>query len=176
MSFKHSLYIRLLQFETSGQRFSGYRLTNLGYDYLALKALASRGAIDSFGSQIGTGKESNVYVVVGGEPGASPVGGRRTSISGDEPDQVERKRLCLKLHRLGRTCFRRIREKRDYHKSRRQMSWIYLSRISATREFAYMKALKDRGFPVPEPIDFNRHCVVMELVNGHPLHQVTEVQ
>ena len=86
--------------------------------------------------------------------------------------------LCLKLHRLGRTCFRKIREKRDYHKKRKQMSWIYLSRISATKEFAYMKALYDRGFPVPKPIDFNRHCVVMELVQGkkkssnYPLHSL----
>jgi len=38
-----------------------------------------------------------------------------------------------------------------------------------------MKALKDRGFPVPDPIDFNRHCVVMELVHGHQLQQITEV-
>ena len=44
------------------------------------------------------------------------------------------------------------------------MNWLYLSRISATKEFAYMKALKDRGFPVPAPLDFNRHCIVMELV------------
>ena len=51
---------------------------------------------------------------------------------------------------------------------------IYLSRISATKEFAYMKALYDRGFPVPKPIDFNRHCVVMQLIEGHPLQQITE--
>ena len=66
----------------------------------------------------------------------------------------------------------KIREKRDYHKGRKQMSWIYLSRISATKEFAYMKALYDRGFPVPRPIDFNRHIVVMELVDGLTLQQV----
>lgn len=41
----------------------GYRLTNQGYDYLALKALTSRGVIASFGNQIGTGKESNIYTV-----------------------------------------------------------------------------------------------------------------
>lgn len=29
-----------------------------------------------------------------------------------------------------------------------------------------MKALYDRKFPVPKPIDFNRHCVVMELIQG----------
>lgn len=42
-------------------RYNGYRLTNAGYDYLALKTLVSRGVITSFGSQIGTGKESNIY-------------------------------------------------------------------------------------------------------------------
>ena len=52
---------RLIQYESSGLRYNGYRLTNAGYDYLALKALVSRGVINSFGSQIGTGKESNIY-------------------------------------------------------------------------------------------------------------------
>lgn len=32
-----------------------------------------------------------------------------------------------------------------------------------------MEALSKRDFPVPKPIDINRHCVVMELVNGYPL-------
>lgn len=125
----------------------GYRLTNAGYDYLALKALAQRGSVVSFGNQIGVGKESNIYIVADEE--GSPV--------------------CLKLHRLGRTCFRNIKCKRDYFQHRKSASWLYLSRISATREFAYMKALFDRGFPVPKPIDLNRHCVVMELVEGGPL-------
>uniref|UniRef100_A0A182PGX1 Serine/threonine-protein kinase RIO2 n=1 Tax=Anopheles epiroticus TaxID=199890 RepID=A0A182PGX1_9DIPT len=143
---------KLLSYER-GKRFDGYRLTNSGYDYLALKSLTLRGAISGFGNQIGVGKESNIYTVV------------------DE----EGKSLCLKLHRLGRICFRNVREKRDYHGKRRNMSWLYLSRISATREFAYMKALYDRGFPVPKPVDFNRHCVIMELVNGYPLTNVSEV-
>lgn len=55
----------------------GYRLTNMGYDYLALKTLTMRNTIDSFGNQIGVGKESNIYTV------CSPEG---------DP-------LCLKLHR-----------------------------------------------------------------------------
>jgi RIO kinase 2 len=37
-----------------------------------------------------------------------------------------------------------------------------------------MKALKDRGFPVPTPLDFNRHCVVMDLIDGFPLQNVAE--
>jgi hypothetical protein len=37
-----------------------------------------------------------------------------------------------------------------------------------------MKALKDRGFPVPTPWDFNRHCVVMDLIDGFPLQNISE--
>lgn len=32
-----------------------------------------------------------------------------------------------------------------------------------------MKALYDRNFPVPTPIDFNRHCVIMNLIQGKPM-------
>lgn len=77
--------------------------------------------------------------------------------------------LLLLLCRLGRTCFRNLKEKRDYHAHRHKAGWLYLSRISATKEYAYMEALSKRNFPVPKPIDVNRHCVLMELVNGHPL-------
>ncbi|XP_015110619.1 serine/threonine-protein kinase RIO2 [Diachasma alloeum] len=143
---------RLVSYER-GKHYDGYRLTNAGYDYLALKVLVARGVVSSFGNQIGVGKESNIYVVA----------------------NEEGKPVCLKLHRLGRTCFRNIKGKRDYHKHRKSMSWLYLSRISATREFAYMKALEDRGFPVAKAIDFNRHCVVMELIEGGPLCGVHEV-
>lgn len=113
-----------------------------------------RSSIYSFGNQIGIGKESNIYIV------------------SDEDENT----LCLKLHRLGRTCFRNIKNKRDYHGKRKSASWLYLSRISATREYAYMKALYDRDFPVPKPIDFSRHCIVMELVNGYPMTQVDVVE
>ncbi|XP_017774096.1 PREDICTED: serine/threonine-protein kinase RIO2 [Nicrophorus vespilloides] len=143
---------RLLSYER-GKKYDGYRLTNLGYDFLALKTLTKRDVVASFGNQIGVGKESNIYVVANQD---------------NEP-------LCLKLHRLGRTCFRNIKDKRDYHKHRKNVGWLYLSRISATKEFAYMKALHERGFPVPKPIDFNRHCVVMDLVIGKPLINVMEV-
>ena len=33
-----------------------------------------------------------------------------------------------------------------------------------------MKALYDRGFPVPRPVDVNRDAVVMELLSGYPLY------
>ena len=43
----------------------GYRLTNSGYDYLALKALTTRDVIQSVGNQIGVGKESGKLHVQG---------------------------------------------------------------------------------------------------------------
>uniref|UniRef100_A0A3Q2VDS8 Serine/threonine-protein kinase RIO2 n=1 Tax=Haplochromis burtoni TaxID=8153 RepID=A0A3Q2VDS8_HAPBU len=132
----------------------GYKLNYGGYDYLALKTLCAREIIISVGNQMGVGKESDIYIV------ASPSG----------------EQYALKLHRLGRTSFRNLKNKRDYHKHRKNMSWLYLSRLSAMKEFAYMKALYDRGFPVPKPVDYNRHAVVMELINGYPLCQVHELQ
>uniref|UniRef100_A0A1B0B3R3 Serine/threonine-protein kinase RIO2 n=1 Tax=Glossina palpalis gambiensis TaxID=67801 RepID=A0A1B0B3R3_9MUSC len=144
---------KLVSYER-GKKFDGYRLTNTGYDYLALKCLTLRGSVNSFGNQIGVGKESNIFIVA------------------DEDDNP----ICLKLHRLGRTCFRNVKTKRDYHGRRHKTSWLYLSRISATREFAYMTALHEHGFPVPKPIDFNRHCVLMELINGWPMTQIHKLR
>lgn len=83
--------------------------------------------------------------------------------------------MVLKFHRLGRNSFRQLKNKRDYLKHRQTCNWLYLSRLSAMKEYAYMKALFDNGFPVPKPIDFNRHTVVMQLIPGYPLCQVHEV-
>jgi len=132
---------------------NGFRLTIMGYDYLALKALSSKGSVHGVGNMIGVGKESDVYVC---------------SDENDEP-QV------MKLHRLGRTSFRKIKEKRDYHGKRKNTSWLYLSRLSAVKEFAFMQALYERKFPVPKPIDCNRHTVVMGIVDGFQLCQVEEI-
>ncbi|KAJ7412659.1 Serine/threonine-protein kinase RIO2 [Willisornis vidua] len=144
---------KLLAYERT-KTVQGYRLTNAGYDYLALKTLSSRQVINSVGNQMGVGKESDIYIVA----------------------NTEEQQFALKLHRLGRTSFRSLKNKRDYHKHRHKMSWLYLSRIAAMKEFAYMKALHDRKFPVPKPIDYNRHAVVMELVDGYPLCQVRQME
>ncbi|NXE84771.1 RIOK2 kinase, partial [Cochlearius cochlearius] len=144
---------KLLAYERT-KTFQGYRLTNAGYDYLALKTLSSRQVINSVGNQMGVGKESDIYIVA----------------------NEEEQQFALKLHRLGRTSFRSLKNKRDYHKHRHKMSWLYLSRLAAMKEFAYMKALHDRKFPVPKPVDYNRHAVVMELIDGYPLCQVHHME
>ncbi|NXD87197.1 RIOK2 kinase, partial [Halcyon senegalensis] len=144
---------KLLAYERT-KTVQGYRLTNAGYDYLALKTLSSRQVISSVGNQMGVGKESDIYIVA----------------------NEEEQQFALKLHRLGRTSFRSLKNKRDYHKHRHKMSWLYLSRLAAMKEFAYMKALHDRKFPVPKPVDYNRHAVVMELIDGYPLCQVHQLE
>ena len=95
----------------------GFRLTNLGYDYLALKALTSRGVVHSVGNQIGVGKESDIYIAA----------------------NEEEEQMVLKFHRLGRNSFRQLKNKRDYLGKRKNASWLYMSRLSAMKEFAYMK-------------------------------------
>ncbi|KAJ4942021.1 hypothetical protein JOQ06_011891 [Pogonophryne albipinna] len=144
---------KLVAYERS-RAVQGYRLNNGGYDYLALKTLCAREVLISVGNQMGVGKESDIYIV------ASP---------NDE-------QYALKLHRLGRTSFRNLKNKRDYHQHRKNVSWLYLSRLSAMKEYAYMKVLYERGFPVPKPVDYNRHAIVMEFINGYPLCQVHKLE
>lgn len=136
------------------KKYDGYRLTYLGYDFLAIKTLVNRGVFASVGRQIGVGKESDIFEVA------------------TEDGTV----LAMKLHRLGRTSFRAVKSKRDYLAHRRSFNWLYLSRLAALKEFAFMKALGDHGFPVPTAVDCNRHCVIMSLVPGYPLVQIRELQ
>ncbi|RKO95195.1 RIO1-domain-containing protein, partial [Caulochytrium protostelioides] len=91
-------------------------------------------------------------------------------VAGEDGEQV-----VAKFARLGRISFRNIKNTRDYLRGRRTGSWLYLSRLAAAKEFAFMKALHENGFPVPRPIDCSRHVVVMGLVDGTPLCQITAV-
>ncbi|TXT05959.1 hypothetical protein VHUM_03720 [Vanrija humicola] len=136
-------------------RYDGYRLTYGGLDYLSLRTFTRRkpASVASVGKKIGVGKESDIYLV---------------------RDDAEEKRV-LKLHRLGRISFRAIKSKRDYLGKRSSASWMYMSRLSAQKEFTYMKILYDHGFPVPTPIDQSRHCVVMSLIDADPMRAVMQV-
>ncbi|CAD2100513.1 serine/threonine protein kinase RIO2, putative [Plasmodium vinckei] len=130
--------------------YDGYKLTYLGYDFLALRAFLNRGILKSVGNQIGVGKESDIYICK------------------DVNDNL----LCLKIHRLGRISFRTIKNNRDYYGKKKFRNWLYLSKIAATKEYAYLKALYENDFPVPKPYDLNRHMILMSYVNGYPLSHV----
>ncbi|XP_004228625.1 serine/threonine-protein kinase rio2 [Solanum lycopersicum] len=149
---KNLLKHKLVHHDSS--KYDGFRLTYLGYDFLAIKTLVNRGMFNGVGRQIGVGKESDIFEVV------------------KEDGTV----LAMKLHRLGRVSFRAVKSKRDYLRHRSSYNWLYLSRLAALKEFAFMKALEEHGFPVPQAVDCNRHCVIMSLVPGYPLVQVRELQ
>lgn len=134
-------------------KYGGYRMVYAGYDYLALRTFSNRGSVLSVGNQIGVGKESDIFVVA----------------------DADEEQVVLKLHRLGRQSFRNVKNKRDYFRQDQSPSWIYMSRLSAMKEYAFMKVLHEHSFPVPRPIDQNRHCVVMELVDAFPLRQINAV-
>ncbi|KKY28531.1 putative serine threonine-protein kinase rio2 [Diplodia seriata] len=134
-------------------KYDGYRLTYGGLDYLALNTHCKQNTVFSVGNQIGVGKESDIIVV------ASPGGVQRV----------------LKIHRLGRISFRSVKANRDYLRNRSSGSWMYMSRLAAMKEFAFMKALRDNGFVVPEPIAQNRHTIVMSLVDAFPLRTISSV-
>lgn len=134
-------------------KYDGYRLTYGGLDYLALHTYSQRKEVYSVGSRIGVGKESDIMIVAD-ETGAQQV---------------------LKIHRLGRISFRTVKSNRDYLKNRASGSWMYLSRLAAMKEFAFMTALREEGFPVPEPLAQSRHTIVMTLIDAFPLRQISGV-
>ncbi|KAK9774814.1 putative RIO1 family-domain-containing protein [Seiridium cardinale] len=137
-------------------KYDGYRLTYGGLDYLALHAYAAQNLVYSVGQRVGVGKESDIMLVADNK-GVQKI---------------------LKIHRLGRISFRTVKANRDYLRKSRQGqggSWMYLSRLAAMKEYAFMKALREEGFAVPEPISQSRHTIVMSLVDAFALRQISEV-
>lgn len=130
--------------------YEGYILTSRGYDCLALNALVKRGVLKSISaSPIGRGKESDVY------QGVTPAG----------------KLVAVKFHRIGRTSFRQTRRYRMYVGERQHISWLYQSRLAARNEFEALQILYEAGVSVPGPVDWNRHIVVSEYVDGIELSE-----
>lgn len=152
----------------------GFRLTYGGYDYLALHALSLRGSVEGIGRQIGVGKEADVYLVTGRYPLEEAA--RQDENENENDSTTEREdpleSLVLKIERLGRTSFRTVKTNRDYIGKRKHVSWMYMSRLAAEKEWAFLRALHSRGFPTPRPVDWNRHCVVMEWIDGRLLDQL----
>ncbi|KPA83158.1 hypothetical protein ABB37_02853 [Leptomonas pyrrhocoris] len=136
--------------------YDGYAMKYGAYDYLALRTLSRRGTCTGVGHRIGCGKESDIILV-------------RDDNGHD---------CVLKLQRLGRCSFRTVTRNRDYKgngRTRHGESWFYLSRLASQKEYSFMKVLYDEGFPVPKPIDQNRHALLMELVPGTLLNNITEL-
>ena len=122
-------------------QYTGYRLTFEGYDALALRTFSERETIEGVGAPLGVGKESDVYEARSFQP------------------------LALKYHREGYTNFREVQKEREYTADKEHRSWLYTARKAAEREHEALESLYP-DVSVPQPVDQNRHAVVMERIDG----------
>ncbi|WP_423792936.1 RIO1 family regulatory kinase/ATPase [Methanocaldococcus indicus] len=140
---------RLNKFEFVVRSTYGYAVSGMGYDALALNALYKKGILKAIGNKLGVGKEGDVYLV----------------LLNDDREAV------LKFHKHGKTCFTRSKRYRDYLADKHHISWLYVSRLSAEREYNILNEL----FPlvkVPEPIAWNRHAIILGKVEGEELKRI----
>lgn len=130
---------------------NSYVLNFDGYDILALHTFFAQGILASVGLPLGRGKESDVY--------------RCLTPQGEE--------VALKLHRLGQTSFRNVRKLRDYVNDRGHINWLYMSRLSASREYEALKKIQDLklNVKVPKVLGHNRHAIVMGIHQGDELYR-----
>jgi len=133
--------------------YVGYALNMAGYDVLAINTFVKANVLEAFGKPLGIGKEADVYDAL------TPEG----------------QRVAVKFHRLGRISFRQTRRKRDYVAERFHISWLYQSRLAATKEFQALQLLYPEGVAVPKPIKHNRHAIVMSMIEGAELYRYRDI-
>lgn len=114
-----------------------------------MRAMSKRDTMHSVGNQIGVGKESgmcfhlfslvivskldlDIYIVADAEGNEMVLKLHRWAL-------LSTAKLSLTKRRLGRVSFRAIKEKRDYLGKRKSASWMYMSRLAAQKEWAFMK-------------------------------------
>ena len=124
-----------------------YTLNSKAYDLLALHALVEKNIISQLGPLIGKGKESDVY-----------------SCMDDEKNIY-----AIKFYRMGRTSFKNIKLYRDIIGERGHLSWLYVNRLAAKKEFEALKRIYKLKLNTPKPIGYNRHAVVMSYLRGKEL-------
>jgi len=122
----------------------GYILNSKAYDLLALHALVKRNVISQLGPLIGKGKESDVYSCI------------------DDNGII----YALKFYRMGRASFRNIKRYRDLIGDRGHLSWLYVNRLAAKREFEALTKIFTLKLNTPKPISYNRHAIVMSYLRG----------
>jgi RIO kinase 2 len=124
-----------------------YTLNSKAYDLLALHTLVEKNVISQLGPLIGKGKESDVYSCM------------------DDDENI----FALKLYRMGRASFRSIKKYRDLIGERGHLSWLYINRLAAKREFEALLKIYELKLNTPKPIAYNRHAIVMSYLRGKEL-------
>lgn len=124
-----------------------YTLNSLAYDLLGFHALVEKNIISQLGPILGKGKESDVYSCM------------------DDDENVH----ALKIYRIGRRSFKNIKNLRDLVGERSHLSWLYVNRLAAKKEFDSLNVIHVLNLNTPKPIGYNRHMVVMEYLRGKEL-------
>ncbi|MFX0057528.1 MAG: RIO1 family regulatory kinase/ATPase [Candidatus Hodarchaeota archaeon] len=138
---KNDLIIRETSYEV------GYTLNSIGYDILALHSLVEKNIISQLGPLIGQGKESDVYSCM------------------DDHENI----YALKIYRIGRTSFKNIKRFRSFVGERTHLSWLYVNRLAAKKEFNALKRIYKLKLNTPKPLAYNRHAIVMSYLRGKEL-------
>ncbi|MHA2399939.1 MAG: RIO1 family regulatory kinase/ATPase domain-containing protein [Promethearchaeota archaeon] len=124
-----------------------YTLNSKAYDLLALHTLVEKNVISQLGPLIGKGKESDVYGCM------------------DDNETI----FALKFYRMGRASFRNIKKYRDLIGERGHLSWLYINRLAAKKEFEALQKVYELKLNTPKPIAYNRHAIVMSYLRGKEL-------
>ncbi len=124
-----------------------YKLNSKAYDLLALHTLVEKNIICQLGSLIGKGKESDVYSCM------------------DDDENI----YAAKFYRIGRTSFRNIRKLRDLIGERGHISWLYVNRLAARKEYEALEKIYKLNLNTPKPIGYNRNIVIMSYLRGKEL-------
>ncbi len=128
-------------------RGSSYKITFLGLDLLAIHSMMLKGIISAIGTQIGTGKESDIYNAV----------------------TLEGNSVAIKFYRIGRTSFQKVLRRRSYLVDK--MNWMVRSITAAEREFNALRILSEYTDYVPKVFGRSHHAVVMEYIVGIELQK-----
>lgn len=126
---------------------TAYTLNSIAYDLLALHTLVEKNVISQLGPLIGKGKESDVYSGM------------------DDNGKI----YALKFYRMGRASFRNIKMYRDLIGDRGHLSWLYINRLAAKKEFEALTKIFKLKLNTPKPIAYNRHIIVMSYLRGKEL-------
>lgn len=138
----HELILDLVSLKFITYKDKMYKLSISGLDCLAINALRRHG-LQVMGSNIGIGKESDIYY-----------------------GRYKGRRAAIKIHRLGRTSFKKVAERRLGEET----GWFSMNKENCRREAEFLRLFS--GLCVPRLLDRDRHALVMELLDFDPLYKV----
>ncbi len=136
-----------LIFRDASKHEIAYTLNSKAYDLLALHTLVEQNIISQLGPLIGKGKESDVY-----------------SCMNDDGDIY-----AAKIYRIGRTSFKNVKKLRDLIGNRGHLSWLYINRLAAKKEYEALEKIYKFKLSTPKPISYNRHIIIMSYLRGKEL-------